>query len=476
VTALRPVPDTPPRVIGYVRVSMAREAMISPAIQRTSVTDWAARTGRTIVGWVEDLDQTGRNFRRRITEAIAEVEAGNADEIAVWKFSRFGRNRLGWAVNLDRVESVGGELQSATEEVDARSAAGRFQRGILAEVAAFESDRIGEVWKEVHANRRDRGLPAQGGNRFGYTRNGNAYTPDGNAGVLAGMYADYLAGAGFTAIAGRLNRAGVRTLSGGPWTRDRVCRVLDSGFAAGMLVSGKGARAVWVGGAHPPLIDEGTWRSYVKARTARRGAAPNTTAPRYVLSGLIRCGDCGAPMHATRLGSGRPGYGYLCSRWAASRQGRCVTVTRAKAEAAVMGWLAGLAGQVNERAEVRQAQHADRLIARADAAHLARQVTALDQRLIRLTHQLAEDLVPPAAYRQVRDDITAEKAALTARLVEVEARSAAPDAPRVAADLLARWDGLGLQERRAVLASLIGRVVAHRAETVTVTVTPRWEL
>ncbi|MFD0855529.1 recombinase family protein, partial [Actinomadura adrarensis] len=128
--------------------------MISPTLQKTAINDWARRHNRRIVAWVEDPDKSGRTFNRRIQEAIEAVENGEAREIIVWKFSRFGRQRYGWAVNLERVEAKGGQLVSATEEVDARTASGKFARGMLAEVAAFESDRASEQWKETHQHRR----------------------------------------------------------------------------------------------------------------------------------------------------------------------------------------------------------------------------------------------------------------------------------------------------------------------------------
>lgn len=53
----------------------------------------------------------------------------------MWKYSRFGRNDLGIAVNLARLENVGGQLESATEEIDARTAVGRFNRAILFDLA-----------------------------------------------------------------------------------------------------------------------------------------------------------------------------------------------------------------------------------------------------------------------------------------------------------------------------------------------------
>lgn len=92
------MPDTsePIPAIGYVRVSMMREDGVSPEIQKAAVSEWAARRSRVIVDWVEDLDLTGREFaKRKIAAMIERVSRGEAREIAVWKYSRFGQARGG---------------------------------------------------------------------------------------------------------------------------------------------------------------------------------------------------------------------------------------------------------------------------------------------------------------------------------------------------------------------------------------------
>ncbi|MEU3218613.1 recombinase family protein [Streptomyces sp. NPDC006971] len=53
--------------IGYVRVSTWKEEKISPELQREAITRWARDVGARIIDWVEDLDESGRHFRRKIT-------------------------------------------------------------------------------------------------------------------------------------------------------------------------------------------------------------------------------------------------------------------------------------------------------------------------------------------------------------------------------------------------------------------------
>ncbi|MGW2156573.1 recombinase family protein [Nonomuraea sp. NPDC001699] len=125
---------------------MMLEEKISPAIRRDAIEALAARRGYYIPpgawpdgGWIEDLDVSGRSFQRTIMEAVSHVESGLAKAILVWKYSRLGRNRTGNQLNLARVETAGGELLSATEEVDASTAVGKLTRGMLMELAAFET-------------------------------------------------------------------------------------------------------------------------------------------------------------------------------------------------------------------------------------------------------------------------------------------------------------------------------------------------
>jgi site-specific DNA recombinase len=67
------------------------------------------------------------------------LEHDEADVIVVWRWSRVSRNRLDWAVAVDRVEAVGGRLDSATEPFDVRTPTGRFARGTLAKFATYAS-------------------------------------------------------------------------------------------------------------------------------------------------------------------------------------------------------------------------------------------------------------------------------------------------------------------------------------------------
>jgi DNA invertase Pin-like site-specific DNA recombinase len=432
------------RAIGYVRVSLEREEMISPDIQRAAIEAHCARQGYLLGEVIEDLDRTGRNFARAgVQDAISRVERGEADVVVVWKVSRFGRTRKDWYVYSDKIDLAGGRLESATEGYDATTSTGRFTRGMLVELAAFESDRIGDVWREVHANRRSRGLTHNGRPRYGYRLVDGLYLPDPDtAPIVAGMYADFIAGRGATLIARRLNEAGVPGPGGGPWYADRVNGILLSGFAAGLVSAGKRSATTWSPGAQDAIIDQETWLAYLDVRDQRSTGRGYDTRGKYVLSGLLRCGACGASMSSTKV-RGIAGYAFLCSAYKNGRSSTYVSVTRHRAEAVVLDWLAERAAAVEEAAETAKVPVApDRSAQRADEARRA---------LARLAAGWAAGMMSDESYVAARDMWGARLEA---------AQAAARPAPAVVlpVGLVEEWETLAVADRRGILTALIEAV------------------
>lgn len=368
--------------IGYIRVSMAREEMISPELQKASIEVWAERRRRRIVEWVVDLDATGRNFKRKIMKAIGLIEDGTAKEIAVWKYSRFGRNRMGIELNLARIEKADGQLQSATEEIDATTATGWFQRDVIFSVAAFESKRAGEQWKETHDWRRSNGLPSAGGHRFGYIWHPRKIAgPDGTvtlqreryehdpqtAPIVAELYQRYIDGTGFDLLAKELNAAGIRTLRGFKWWGETLRWYMDSGFPAGYLrVHSPDCRcdpylaacpnhnlvkvepAPGTDTPLPPIINEETWAAYTAKRALIKATPPRARQVTMPFSGgLARCAHCDGAMIKGTVGI----YTYLrCNNRRRQGVDRCpgVNIPYGVAERLLLDWMKQIVDEIDE--------------------------------------------------------------------------------------------------------------------------------
>lgn len=480
--------------IGYIRVSWLHEHQISPEIQRNAIIDWARRNGRRIVEWIEDLDVSGRTFRRRIMEGIQAIEAGQAKEIIVWKYSRYGRTRTGNAINLGRINRAGGELQSATEDVDVRTAIGKLNRGMLMEWAAFESDRAGEQWAETHANRRSRGLPTHGNPNFGYVRRGRATDPlhptrtirapedgaeryeiDPETGpILAELYRRYTAGDGGRTLSAWLNELGITTTSGGPWETSVMLRMLDRGFGAGYIkihdpncgCQVRGCRAyVYLPGTQPAVITTEEWNAYLRRRARVKVTAPRARVSVYPLSGRLRCGHCGAAM-TIAMERSVPGVRYMCNAYLRKSLCAARSVIRARVEAAMLSVLTEWATDIQASA---LSTPAPPMTIQVDLASLQGEIDTLNAALDRSTRQLALALIPEDTYVRTRDGFLAELADARKRLDAATRpiEKSREDYQPVIRTLLEEWQTLEAADRREMVAELIEVVRVFRSDSRT---------
>ena len=463
---LRPVPESPRRAVALIRVSKARgrDDLISPELQRTAITDYAARQGISVVEWVEALDESGSQRKshwwRKLDKAVGQVEAGEFEVVLVYKFHRAARHRRNWAVALDRVEVAGGTIESATEGVDTTTSTGRFTRGMLAEFAAFEAERIGEGWKETHARRVAMGLPHHGFRRYGYTYTHDGYTPDPDeAPLVVECYRRYAEGLGIASLTAWAKSAGMLSpKTGRPWTPRGLIAYLDTGFAAGLL----NVRGQLLPGAHPPLIGERLWAAYRAQRERMRQVPSRLHTPSTRLAGLVRCGSCGYAMRAKSSPRYGPAYIYACETFDCTRR---ASVSRTRAERAVRDWLAELAAEVDRLAESRTATTAAKVVARSERTLLARQAASLRTQMQRLTvDEYAKGLIPAgvfaASMKEMEDALADVEARL--RLLEEQITRPAPTRTQVRG-LLACWD-TDPQEAHQLARLLVGKVEVVRQD------------
>ncbi|MEU5343037.1 recombinase family protein [Streptomyces sp. NPDC020766] len=504
--------------IAYIRVSTWKEEKISPELQRDAISQWAKRTGCRIIGWIEDLDVSGRHFKRKIMACIERVEAGEARGVAVWRYSRFGRDRTGNAINLARLQQAGGELESATEPVDASTAIGRFQRGMILEFSAFESDRAGEQWRETHDHRRYKlRLPAQGRKRFGYVwhrRYDQAtgklqrekYEPDEITGpVAADQYRSYVEGFGFSVLCGRLNRAGHRTTQGSLWSTETLTRYMDSGFPAGLLTvhdpdcrcrktDGTCKNHVFIQGAQEELIDFDLWERYLQRRKEVADTAPRSRNGIYELTSLVKCTGCrlGTSLNtARREGVNVPGHAYRCSKRAKSGATACdgILVERLAVEKKVFEWLAKEAAGGIDSAPATELTP-ERRLADEQAANMAARARAQAetdkqrQALARLRaeHAANPDDFGPGEYDEAADVIRQKRAEAQQLLDSIPEVEPLPDRAEfvpLVVGTVEEWRTIDTRERNLLLRKIIRRVAVTRhgpgTENHEIAVHPMWE-
>ncbi|MBF4549707.1 recombinase family protein [Pseudoclavibacter sp. VKM Ac-2888] len=456
-----------PRAVLYLRQSTHREESISLEVQESAARAYCSKHGYDVVAVEADPGISGRTWKRPAVQRVMSlIETREADVIVLWRWSRLSRSRLDWAVAADRCDMAGGRIESATEPNDP-SAAGRFARGVMTELAAFESERIGEGWKEAHARRVAMGVPANGKRRFGYeSSRETGFTPHPIEGpILAETYRRYNSGESLYSLIEWLQAGPTRTLRGNAWSQTTLRRVLDSGFAAGYFTR----HEELLKGAHEALITEEQWQQYLEARERRRGHGGGERST-YALSGLVRC-VCGSRMHGSRETNNRPRYRCAAAKERRTHEGGYVSGPLVEAE--VHAWLIEQNDQWVRQATAASLSQGPAVRPVADpTSRIRADLARLDIRMDTLVDRLL-DGIPQDAFERARDRIESERAGLERELRTVGVR--ARKAPvTILPALLERWDDLGPREKRELLASVIDHVlIGPGRPQASITIIPR---
>lgn len=477
------------RGLGYVRVSKGREEMISPEIQETAIRAFAERENIDLVDVMYDLDLTGREFgKRKVAQIIDRIGAGEAEVVVLFKWSRFGRNLMHSLVNLEKLKDAGGKARAATEDFDDETTMGKFSRDQLLLIYELQSNQIGDGWKDVQAHRRARGLPHNGAPRFGYLyEKGSGYTPDPVTGpLLADAYRRWVAGTPLRALALEWQAKGVRSARGKVIPPVTLLHIMDTGFAAGYLrsrskPSGRAARSreeydVWTRGAHEPLIDEATWQAFLAKRNRNADMPRRLRTPKYALSGLVVCGECGSPMRAS---GGQDGRGiWRCARSQDTKQCPGASGRREVAERVVYEWLVAHARGEDEAAVMLARKQAARQ-ASDDAAMYEREVARLVAKRKRLADAYTDGAIEHEDYLEQRARIAEQLDAASTALEGAREEAGANTTPtrEVFQGLADAWERIDVAAKREALSKVVARVVIRSGPPTRpdkYEVVPRW--
>lgn len=195
------------------------------------------------------------------------------------------------------------------------------------EESAVKSFRLGEVWAKKRQDAAKTGRAMTAICPAWLRKRGDRYEPiPERTAVVEQIFRECIQGAGTRTIAKRLNQAGIAPWGRGKrqgrlWYDSYVKKILENPAVIGEFTP----RGPLAGGSevtaglvlknyYPPVIDAETFWKARAALKARRSSHVRSSAGKHrnVLSGLLRCGVCGAGMHYIDKGrSSKAGKPYL---------------------------------------------------------------------------------------------------------------------------------------------------------------------
>jgi site-specific DNA recombinase len=415
--------------VAYCRISADKTgAGLGVERQAADCRDLAAKLGLGEPEVLTDNDRSAYSGKRRpgYDQLLEGLRDGRWTTLLVWHVDRLYRNIRDLE---DIVDLVDGRVAVHTVkggEIDLETAKGRLQARMLGTLARFESEHRSDRVKRGLAQIAERGKSHGGPRPYGWKRDGTL-DPD-EAGIVAELTRRIIGGESCRSLAAELRAREVPSSMGAPWSADSVKNMVIRPRNAGLRVH----RGEVIGaGNWPTIVDRESWEAACALVNdpARRTSPGN--APARLLSGLMTCGVCGLPVRSGGIRGGVPVYRCSSGRHVKRR----VSLVDGLVEAYVVALL--------EREGVAVPPPATAPLdvrANADAVRL---------RLEQLEDKYANGDLSRAGYIRNRDR-------LTTKLAEFERAEALLKVPGPLQGVNpARWSGLPLERRRAVVAHLV---------------------
>jgi len=348
----------------YVRVSTEEQAREGQSIesQIDRLTAYAKFQGWQNVQIFADEGESAKDMKRpEMQRLIRLIKADKVAVVATIAVDRLSRNLLDMLQFVELCEAHNTAYVCAALNFDTSTPIGRMVLQILAAFAEFERSMIATRVKTnmldiAQKKKRYMAVPPLG---YTFDENKNLVIVPEEAEWVRRAADRFVAGHGYRDIAKWLNEKGVPTRKGAPWDAGTVRQILTNELYVGRLVwnrrfydkDGKTRwrdPSEWVvhDNAHPAILTPEQWAE-IQARITRRMPKGGERQMKYRLSGLLRCGDCGAAMVSRRYGNKGPHKDriiFVCSSYQKNGGCRFHYIFMDEADAAVYEILERFAG------------------------------------------------------------------------------------------------------------------------------------
>lgn len=323
---------------GYVRVSTDKQEELSPDSQEKLLREYATKNNIVILKVFFELGISGRKadkrpeFQKMI--GLAKSSDHPVDVILVWKFSRFARNQEESIVykSLLRKQSNVDVVSVSEPLIDGPF--GSLIERIIEWMDEYYSIRLsGEVLRGMKEKATKKGY--QMSPPFGYRAvgNGDPYKIDQDEMKIVDFICDEFDyhNSDVTKITRKLNDMGVRTRRGNPFESRSVERILKNPFYYG-LVAWNGITFM---GTHEVHYSKERFEARMKKiqTTYKPLKRRDVSSCKHWLSGILKCGYCGASLSYN--GANRHSPGFQCYKYSKGIHTESCSISEKKVIAAL---------------------------------------------------------------------------------------------------------------------------------------------
>ena len=276
--------------------------------QEADCVEEAKRRGWNVAKVYVDDDRSAFDTRKPRPEyqrLLKDIQLGLRDGVMIWRLDRLHRQPRELEEFIVICDKHRVALATVTGDVDLATSQGRLLARTWGAFAAHECEIRSERMSRANLERARHGIMRIPRGEYGFKRDGNIVN-DAEATVIREAAARLLRGESLRGICNDLNRRGIPSARKVLWTAASMRCMLGNPRLAGWSTY------------HGEVVGKGAWKAILTRRQSERVrsllADPDRrtgdgTRRRYLLTGLVRCGRCGARMRSRGNGHART---YVC--------------------------------------------------------------------------------------------------------------------------------------------------------------------
>ncbi|THF74127.1 recombinase family protein [Cohnella fermenti] len=313
------------KVAIYVRVSTEEQALHGYSIdaQLETLRNYCKLYNKEVAYEYVDRGVSGKSIKGRyeLQRLLSDAKEKKFTEVIVWKFNRMARKTIDLLHIVELLEKCNIVFRSFSENFDTSTPMGKFALQMMGAVGELERNTIVDNVRMGHKQRARTGKH-NGKVPLGYKvvsredgirdRDSKVVVVEEEASIVRYVFEQYALGHGLKAIANALNHKGHRTKERKSFSTTAVRDLLDNPMFIGRIRynqyenwaekrrRGKSSEMILVDGHHPAIVSEPLWDKVQLLRRQKCVLPKKRFEGEYLLTGLIRCPECGAAMTASR--------------------------------------------------------------------------------------------------------------------------------------------------------------------------------
>lgn len=308
------------RACAYIRYSSDNQRDESLEAQIRAIKEFGSINGYEIVKIYQDKAKSATTDRRPGFQQMIKDSASDIfDVVIVHKLDRFSRDKYDSAQYKRKLKQNGVKLISVTERLDESPEAVILESVIEGMAEYYSKNLAREVMKGMketaYQARHTGGIPPLG---YDVNEDKKYVINEKEAESVRLIFEMYTSRYTLSQMVDELNSRGFRTKAGAIFKSNSINSILTNEKYTGVYIFNKSAKKdaygrrnshlqkdpseiIRIEGGIPQIVDKAIYEKAQEIlRSRKKSKAVNKAKESYLLSGIIRCGECGYAMYGNR--------------------------------------------------------------------------------------------------------------------------------------------------------------------------------